>query len=250
MGVAPENTLPSFHRAFDDGAGFVELDVWGSRDGEIVIIHDATLERTTNGWGRVSDRTLKELKAVDAGYGFSSNGGISYSFRRQKIEIPTLEEFLSSFPAARAIVEIKQAQPTIAKKVIATIRRLGREERILLATENDQIMREIRAQVGQDNLPIATGFSYGEVAAFIRWIKSGKRDAYAPAGQALQIPCEYRGMTLVSEETVSAAHAIGIEMFVWTVNDDDEMARLLALGVDGIITDYPARLRDLLKSPS
>jgi glycerophosphoryl diester phosphodiesterase len=249
-GVAPENTLPSFRRAFDDEAGIIELDVWGSKDGQVVIIHDATLQRTTNGRGPVRQLTVKEMKAFDAGYWFTPNGGISYPFRGQKIEIPTLEEFFSAFPTVKAIVEIKQARPPIVKNVIETVMRFGREDQILLATEDDQIMRVIRAEVGKGGSPIATGFAYGEVAALLGWIKSGKGDAYLPPGQALQIPCEYGGMTLVSGETVEAAHAIGIEMFVWTVNDMDEMARLLALGVHGIITDYPARLRGLIKSPS
>lgn len=247
MGVAPENTLVSCQRAFEDGAGFVELDVWGSRDGEVVIIHDATVQRTTNGRGRVSKHSLKELKALDAGYRFTPDGGRSFPFRGQKIEIPTLEELFSSLPQARAIIEIKQAHPPIAEKVVDIVRRLGREDRVLLATEDDRIMGDIRTEIGQGQPPIATGFSYGEVAAFLRWVKSGKLDVYLPSGQALQVPCEYRGMTLVSEETVKAAHELGLEMFVWTVNDVGEMKRLLALGVDGIITDYPARLRDLLK---
>src|SRR5688572_4555173 len=112
-GVAPENTLPSFERAFDDGAQFVELDVRESRDGEVVIIHDETLERTTNGVGLVNQHTLKELKALDAGYRFKPDGGISYPFRNQKIELPTLEDFFSSFPLGKAIIEIKQGAPSI-----------------------------------------------------------------------------------------------------------------------------------------
>jgi len=83
MGVAPENTLVSCQRAFEDGAGFVELDVWGSRDGEVVIIHDATVQRTTNGRGRVSEHSLKELKALDAGYRFTPDGGRSFPFHAQ-----------------------------------------------------------------------------------------------------------------------------------------------------------------------
>lgn len=247
MGVAPENTLPSFRKAFDDGAGFVELDVRGTKDGEVVVIHDATLNRTTNGRGPVNQRTLQELKALDAGYWFTPDGGISYPFRAKKIEIPTLEEFLSSFPQARAVVEIKPGLPPITKKVVELIRRLGKENQVLLATEDDQIMKDMRAEIEGARLTVATGFSYGEVAAFIQWVTGARKTAFRPPGQALQIPCEYRGITLVSDLSVEAAHEVGLEMFVWTVNDVGEMERLLALGVDGIITDYPARLRDLLK---
>lgn len=245
-GEAPENTLLSFQRAFEEGAQFVELDVRGSKDGEVVIIHDATLGRTTNGRGRVSRHRLKELKALDAGYWFTTDGGKSYPYRGQKIDIPTLRELFSTLPQAKAIIEIKQARPSIVKKVIETVRQAGKEKQVLLATEKDQIMKEIRGGLQVADLPIATGFSYGEVAAFMAWLAGGKRGSYDPAGQAFQIPCEYSGMTLVSAPTLQAAHDLGLEMFVWTVNDRDQMRRLLELGVDGIITDFPARLRDLV----
>lgn len=246
MGEAPENTLNSFHRALADEAKFVELDVQGTKDGEVAIIHDATLGRTTNGRGRVSRTSLKELKALDAGYWFSLDGGMSYPWRGRRIEIPTLEELFCNLAQLKVIIEIKQARPSIVKKVIETVRRARKEEQVLLATEKDKIMREIRKELQQNNLPIATGFSYGEVAAFMAWLAGGKREPFVPPGQALQIPCEYAGMTLVSEQTVNASHELGVEMFVWTVNEVPEMERLLKLGVDGIITDYPARLRDLI----
>jgi glycerophosphoryl diester phosphodiesterase len=116
-----------------------------------------------------------------------------------------------------------------------------------LATEDDRIMKAIRAELRERGLKIATGFSYAEVAAFIKWTRR-QGGAFVPPGQALQIPPTYRGMTLVSQRTVRAAHEVGVELFVWTVNEADEMERLLGLGVDGIITDYPARLRRLLAS--
>ncbi|MBI2359927.1 MAG: glycerophosphodiester phosphodiesterase [Deltaproteobacteria bacterium] len=247
-GEAPENTLSSFQKAFGDGAAIVEMDVRGTKDGEVVIIHDATLNRTTNGRGRVSQRTLREIKALDAGYRFTPDGGISYPFRERNIEIPTLEEFLSSLPEARAIVEIKPGLPPITKKVLELIHRLGKENQVLLATEDDRIMSDIRKEIEAARLTVATGFSYGEVAAFIRWVGGGRATDFTPRGQAMQIPCEYRGTTLVSEATVRAAHGLEIGMFVWTINDPDEMGRLLRLGVDGIITDYPARLRGLIRS--
>ncbi len=246
MGEAPENTLPSFKRALEDGAQFVELDVWGSKEGEVVIIHDGSLDTTTNGRGRVDRYTLKELKTLEAGYWFTADGGKSYPYRGQKIEIPTLKELFAELPQIRLIIEIKQPRPPIVKKVIETVRQAGKEDQVLLATEKDQIMKDIRRELQTSELSIATGFSYGEVAAFMSWLAGGKTNDYRPSGQAFQIPCEYNGMTLVSEPTLSAAHELGIEMFVWTVNEREQMRQLLELGVDGIITDYPARLRDLI----
>lgn len=247
MGVAPENTLPAFQRALDDGAGFVEMDVRGTKDGQVVIIHDASLNRTTNGRGPVSRRTLSELKTLDAGYRFTPDKGISYPFRGRQITIPTLGEFFSTFPQARALVEIKPVPTAMVTRVVETICRLGKQEQVLLATEDDRVMRDARAEIDRLGVSLATGFSRGEVASFMRWVAGGANDRFLPPGQALQIPCEYGGAVLVSEQTIRSAHDLGIEMFVWTVNDVDEMARLLALGVDGIITDYPARLRALMQ---
>jgi glycerophosphoryl diester phosphodiesterase len=245
-GTSPENTFPSFQRALEEGAKFIELDVRSSEDGEIVIIHDATLERTTNGRGPVRKKSLRELKVFDAAYWLTLDGGASYPYRGQQVEIPTLEDYLSFFPQARTIIEIKQSRPAIVKRVIEIVHRLGKEQSVLLATEKDKIMREIRKELQNKDLHIATGFSYGEVADFFYWAAGGKKSDLAVSGQAMQIPCEYGGMVLVSEATASAAHELGVEMFVWTVNSVKEIERLLDLGVDGIITDYPSRLHDTI----
>lgn len=246
MGEAPENTLVSFQKAVEHGADLVEMDVRVTREGEVVIIHDAMLDRTTNGRGRVNRKGLKELKALDAGCRFTPDGGASYPYRDQRIEIPTLEEFLSTCAESKAIIEIKQARSPIVETVVGTVLRMGREGRVLLATENDQIMRMIRHEIARTQTAVATGFSYGEVEDFMAWLAGGQRAPLSPPGQALQIPCEYGGMTLVSKQTVKGAHDLGIEIFVWTVNEIREMERLLRLDVDGIITDYPARLSNLL----
>jgi glycerophosphoryl diester phosphodiesterase len=248
-GEAPENTLPSFLRALADGAGFVELDVRGTADGEAVIMHDETVDRTTDGCGAVDQVSLADLKQLDAGYRFTKDAGATYPYRGQRIEIPTLAEFFSFLPEARAIVEIKQSTPSIVERVIEAVRQAGKERDVLLATEEDRIMTEIRAELGKNDVPMATGFCYGEVAGFVTWLERGSAETYRPPGQAMQLPREFQGRTLVSAETVHAAHTIGVEMFVWTINGLDEMACLLSLGVDGIITDYPGRLRALVAAP-
>ncbi len=245
-GEAPENTLPSFQRALDDGAAYVEFDVRTTADGEVVIIHDETVDRTTDGHGAVNGLTHSEIKRLDAGYRFSKDEGKTFPFRGQRIEIPTLAELFSSLPQIRAIIEIKQSHPPIVKKVIEIVRSAGKERNVLLATEEDEIMAEIRAALEDSDTPMAMGFCYGEVADFIAWLERGCAGGSHPPGQAMQLPCEFGGRTLVSAQTVAAAHDLGVEMFVWTVNERAEMERVLDLGVDGIITDYPARLRALL----
>ena len=245
-GEAPENTLASFKRALADGAEFVELDVRASSDGHVVVIHDSTVERTTDGHGRVKHLTLAELKALDAGYRFTADGGTTHPYRGRAIKIPTLAELFEAFPEIRAIIELKQANPSIVSGVIDIVCRAGKERQALLVSEDNDIMAELRAELRRRRLPVATGFCHGEVEAFMEWLAEGRGDAYRPPGQSMQLPVEYAGMTLVSPETLAAARAVGVEMFVWTVDDPAEMKRLLSLGVDGIITNHPARLRAVL----
>jgi len=244
-GMAPENTLVSFRRSLNEGADYIEVDVRESKDGEILIFHDATLERTTDGQGEIRQWKLKELKSLDAGYRFTLDDGVTYPYKGQNIEIPTLEEFFSAFPGVRATIEIKQISAGFVKKLFAIIRRFGREDWVLLSTAEDGVMKEVRNEVRDHDLAVATGLSYGEVASFFRWVWDGGHGSITPPGQVLQIPCTYGNWTLITEHTVRAAHDLGLEVYAWTINDVEEMRRLLSLGVDGIVTDYPARLRDL-----
>ena len=244
-GLAPENTLVSFEKALTDGADLIEIDVRETKDGEILIFHDSTLERTTNGQGEVQQRSLNELKKFDAGYWFTPDGGKTYPFRGQRITIPTLEEFFTTFPSVKATIEIKEASPVFIERLIASIKRSRKEEMVLLATVKDKIMTEIRSQIRDQRLNIATGFSYEEAATFLKWIWEQKTGSFAPAGDALEVPWEYEGLRLITEATVTAAHEFGIEVHAWTINQAEEMVQLIQLGVDGVVTDYPARLKNL-----
>ena len=141
-GVAPENTLPSFERAVHDGAGYLELDVHATRDGVVVVIHDPTLERTTDGAGAVRDLTLQELRRFDAGFRFEHGG--AHPFRGRGVRVPALEELLDAFPTMPLNIEIKQAEPAIESRVVALLERKGAAARTLLAAESDAIMRRIR----------------------------------------------------------------------------------------------------------
>lgn len=237
-GEAPENTVAAFRRAVESGATYVELDVHASRDGQVVVMHDDTLERMTNGQGRVWDYTLAELQRFDAGYRFSPDGGYTFPFRATGVIIPTLAEVLRGFPSLKLTVEIKQTEPAIAEQVIAVVRECERAGEVILASEHDRVLAQVRPLAPE----IATSFAYGEVVDFMQRVATGQLTGYEPPGQALQIPAEFQGVPLVTAETVVAAHALGCEMHVWTVNEPREIERLLDLGVDGIMSDFPGRL--------
>lgn len=239
-GVAPENTVASLEWAVADGADIVELDVHATREGEIVVIHDETVDRTTDGGGAVKGMSLAELKRLDAGFRFRNDDG-DYPFRGRGVTIPTLPEILHRLRDIKAIVEIKQSAPQIVDRVVDAIRRAGKENDVLLATERDDVMRDIRAALGP-NAPMATGFCHGEVAVFIDWLAHGAPAGYRPPGAAFQVPPAFAGVELVTPASIHGAHALGLELYVWTINDPAEIKLLLDLGVDGIISDHPARV--------
>lgn len=233
----PENTLPAFQAAIDAGVPYLELDVWATRDGVVVAHHDETLQRLCGDPRRISDVTLSELKALDAGFGFSPDGSHRPS-SGQGITVSTLNEVFNAFPDALYNIEIKQESPAIEKGVLAAIESAGMADRVMLAAEQDSIMLRLRPLCSA----IPTSFSFGELAAFFTWLQEGCRGDYRPPGIALQIPESWNGQLLVTAETVRAAHALGLEMHVWTVNETQDMERLLGLGVDGLMSDYPERL--------
>ena len=237
-GLAPENSIPSFALALALGADMLELDVHASRDDVVVVCHDPTLDRTTNGTGLVRERSLYELQQLDAGYHYTRDGH-DYPYRGHGVRIPTLEALLRDFPLAYCNIEIKQADPPIVAQVVEVIQRLAAQHRVLLAAEDDTIMREIHHLAGE----IATSFSAVEVADFIGRVQNGNWAGYRPGGRALQIPPRFNDIELVTTETVAAAHRCGLEVHVWTVNNADEMHQLLKLGVDGIISDLPGLAR-------
>ncbi len=241
---APENTLPAFCLAEGWGVPYLELDVRSSRDGQIVVIHDDTLERTTNGRGKVGAHTLDELKKLDAGYHFSSSGGSSFPFRGKGVCVPTLEEVLQACPRAKVVIEIKQAEPPIEERVLDIVGRCGRQADVLLASAHDRVLKRVRGLAPQ----IATSFAAGEVGEFIERVYAAGIDGYTPPAPALQIPPEHQGLPLVTPETIRAAHALGVEVHVWTINDPQEMWRLLELGVDGMMSDDPEKLQETVEA--
>lgn len=244
MGEFPENTLLSFERALEQGATCLETDVHASRDGHPVLFHDETLERTTNGSGFLREHTLRELKALDAGWRFTADGGATYPFRGRGLRIPTLEEFFSRFPGVKTTLEIKQSDPSVENLILELARRLDRLGDILLASERDVIMKRIL----DSGVRVATSFSAAEVVALLQSASSVDSAPQGPPDRALQVPERWGGVQVVSAGLVEAAHARGLEVHVWTVNQTADMEHLLRLGVDGIVTDFPARLAALLRS--
>jgi glycerophosphoryl diester phosphodiesterase len=236
-GVAPENTVPSFALAAALGAGYLELDVHATSDGEIVVMHDAELGRTTDGEGLVRAHSAAQLASLDAGFRFSHDGA-AFPYRGQGVRIPTLAAVLREFPHHPINIEIKQEDPPIVDAVVEVVRQAGALERVLLAAEHDEIMTSIRRCAGGGE-GVAIGMATGDVIAFLDRLSREDWSGYTPPGSALQIPTAFGGIELVTAASIAAAHRLGLEVHVWTINDAVEIERLLDLGVDGIMSDLP-----------
>lgn len=236
--VAPENTLPSFRHAREVGADAVELDLHCSRDGELVVIHDDTLERTTDGAGEVERLTLEELRAFDAGYRFSPDGGRTRPYRAREVRIPTLREVLDEVGDLPVVAEIKSARA--GEAMGAWLRDRPERDRILVGgferVHVEPAGRHARWRCAYQD----------ELRAYVLLGKIGLGRPFAPAVDAAMVP-ERRGpLRIVTRRFVRQAHADGLGVFVWTVNRPDDMRRLLAWGVDGLVSDAPGRARRIV----
>jgi glycerophosphoryl diester phosphodiesterase len=241
---APENTLEAFRLAVDAGAGGLELDVHLTREGKVVVIHDATVDRVTDGSGAVTGMTLEEVRRLDAGDSFSPDGGQTFPYRGRGVRIPTLAEVYEEFPNTCVNADIKEARPGAEKAVLRVIQDAAAEGRTLVASTDHAVLRRFRKVSGGR---ISTGASRREIAAFYVLSRLHLEALLNPAYEALQVPVEHQGIKLVTPRFLKAAHSRGVRVDAWTINDAAEMRRLLDLGVDVIMTDYPEVLESLLQ---
>lgn len=241
----PENTLVSFQGALDLGYRHVETDTHMTRDGHLVLFHDATLERTTNGFGHVQDRSLKELKELDAAYRFTLDGGVTHPFRGQGITIPTIDEALALSCDLKLNLELKQEAPDMTRPMWRFIEERGLHDRVLVASAHDSVGRRFRRLCRGS---VATSPGVRGILGFWLAVRSGTHKLLRFPFDALQVPPSHGPLTVVDEAFVAAAHHHGIEVHCWTINDAPEMRRLAALGVDGLMTDEPTLLLDTMGS--
>ncbi len=229
----PENSLESFHQGLAVGADALEFDVRISRDGTAVVIHDATLERTTDGTGFVHDKTLDELQRLDAGYRFTLDGGRTYPFRGRGITIPTLELVLSAFPRVHIIVEIKTRDASVEVKRLLT--NAGMVDYSVVGAFDDAALTPFRGS------PLARAASRRElVRLYARALLPGgpSRMPY----QAVVMPPTFKGIPLPVKRFARMARAAGGCTHVWTVDDPTQARRYWNGAVNGIITNDPAAI--------
>jgi glycerophosphoryl diester phosphodiesterase len=235
-GLAPENTMPAFELAAQQGADAFELDVQLTADGAPVVLHDDLLDRTTDRAGPVAALTLAELRAADAGARFTPDGGRTFPFRGTGVRVPTLGEVLWAFPRMPILVELKHAAAQEA------VRRVLQQE--------DAIPRCVAAAADPAALalfrepPFACAASGPEIGQLYRAAMLGRR-LPAVRYQCLSVPERHRGVLPVpTRRFVAAARALGCPVHVWTVNSARVATRLRARGVCGVVTNLPGAMRE------
>lgn len=226
-GYAPENTIPAFELALQQGADAFELDVQLTRDDEVVVIHDETLERTTNGTGWVADHSLEDLRRLDAGHGFEKFAGT---------RIPTLGEVFELVRDLDTVVNVelknsRMAYQGLEERVLALVDAFDMASRVVISTFNHYSIRHL-VRLGT---PLTLGALYSE-PLWKPWQYAGRLGASAL----------HPSVAATRRKVVEKSHDHGLGVHVWTVNEPDDIKRMVRLGVDAVITNYPNVARSLI----
>lgn len=236
---APENTMPAFEAAVAAGYRYLETDVHLTADGQLVAFHDASLDRVTDMRGKLIDLPLRRIQEADAGYSFTLDEGETHPYRGRGITVPTLEELLSRWPEVRVNIDPKEDFSVDA--LVALLKRMNAFDRVCIGSFSDRRLLRVRALAGR-----AVCTSMGRNAVVMAWVLARLGRMARVDADCIQVPVLWREARIVDNHLIRAAHRAGLPVHVWTVNDADEMRTLLDDGVDGIMTDRPAVLRDVL----
>ena len=180
-GLFPENTLYAFQSSWKLGVDVLEMDIRETSDGKLVVMHDAKVNRTTDGEGNISEMTLEAVKKLNAGFNFSKDGGQTFPLREQKITVPTLAEVFEALPDAKFNIEIKNESPTVANSLCNLIGERKMSERVVIASFSQKSLDEFRAECAE----VATSASTPEITKFLAYYKTGLGESYSPPMSAL-----------------------------------------------------------------
>ena len=247
-GLAPEGTLTAFDHAVSLGADVLEFDTHLTKDGHLVVIHDNTVDRTTNGTGKINEMTLEEVQDLDAGYQFT-NEKDEYVFRDQGIYIPTVEEVFQKYPNMRFLIELKDTNaPEMYEEMIQElwhlIQNYQMEDNVMVGSFAHEINERFE-EVSKGNIPIGAGEE--EVRDFATKHVARLNGLAASNVDSLQLPTEGDGFDLTSKNIIRSAKARNISVYYWTINDKETMNELIDKKVNGIMTDYPDLLIEVLE---
>lgn len=234
----PENTLLAMEKSVAYGIDALELDIHMTADGVPVVIHDETVNRTTDGNGPVREFTLDELKALDAGYWYSPDNGQTYPFRGAGLTIPTVSEVFEAFPDLWINIDIKHHKEEIIAPFVQTVRDHGMAQNVLVGSFDTETLHQFRAAFPE----VVTATTPREIGRLLLsgLLRLGR--FYSGTGRAAQVPEKYGGLPIVTRRFIETAHENDVAVHVWTVDDKRDMQRLYEMGVDGLISNHPLRL--------
>lgn len=246
--LAPSSTIVAFDKAVEIGAQVLEYDLHITKDGNLALIHDPTVNRTTNGTGKVVEMTLAEVQALDAGYSFKDLNG-EHSYRGQGVYIPDLREMFERYPDMLHLIEIKDTNPyERMDEIITTLWDLVQEynmhEKVLVSSFDSFILERVTELTGGE---AATGGGKGETTNFVVAHKFFLHPFYFPKVDSFQLPTAQAGFDLTDTKLIKGANRLNQQIYFWTINDKDIMLRLLENGAHGIITDRPDLLKDAIE---
>ena len=237
----PHDTLFALKEYAAMEVDVLEMDLHMTADGEIILIHDHTVDRTTDGSGDVREMTLVEVQALDAGWYWTKDEK-SYPFRGQGIIIPTLKEVFEIFPDYAMIIEIKQDSPPMAAPLCDLIREYGMENKVMVASSRERAMQEFRSNCPE----VATSATRAEVKQLVvrGFLLLG--GTITPAYEALQVPEKDNDIPVVTPLFLWFAHNRNLQVHIWTINEADEIQRFIDMGLDGIMTDRTDTMLEIL----
>jgi len=245
-GIWPGDTMYAFEKSVELGADVLEMDAHITRDSQIVLMHDEQVDRTTNGTGLIEELTLPELKQLDAAYEWSNDNGQTFPYRGQGIQVPALEELFETFPDMRYVIEIKLTENPIDKPLCELIRRYKMQDKVMVASFHDAAMNNFRQTCAE----VATSASRTEVRNFVLLGKAFLSGFIVPQYQSIQPPYDPKeslNIPIMTPRFIREAHAKNIKVEPWTVNDPALMKQYVEWGVDGIITDRPDLMIEVLE---
>ncbi|HSO27304.1 MAG TPA: glycerophosphodiester phosphodiesterase [Anaerolineales bacterium] len=241
-GLWPPNTLYAFERAVAMGVDMLEMDVHPTADGVLVVRHNDTVDETTNGSGAIRDLTLAQIKELDAGYTWSADNGLTHPYRGQGITIPSFDEVLSAFPGVPMTVDIKSDNPEVVRPFGELLRKHNKLGEVFVGSFHDSQLSRYRKLCPESG----TVAGERETLLFLLLQQFDMSAVFQARAETFQLPEKEKGVRIITPDFIRRAHEHNIKVLIWTVNLQGDMQRLLDWGVDGIITDYPDRLMELL----
>lgn len=243
-GKIPENTILALEAAVKIGVDVLESDIRFTKDDVPILFHDEDLNRITGESEEVRKKTLDELLQLDLGHNFSSDGGQTFPFRGRGLRIVTLEEALNRFPDIILNLDIKDTFRGASEKVAQVLMENQRTERIMIASFHPSQLRKFREKAPM----IPTSAHPNEIRNFVAGVmmRSMRFFVRSVAYKAFQVPERSGSLQIVTPRFVAEAQKRDIAVHVWTINNREDMERLLNMEVNGIFTDYPAILREVL----